>query len=166
MNADEQHPVERGFIYSRCAAGGGENKKAASRGLSKTIARMDATLVDAFNGTEWKVDDHADARMRWVASRLDQMGAMELVDLTRAGVARTPKEKQQKDVTVLDLFENAATAPGRREGLDRLPAPNAVQRSLADRQRVVGIETRSKATPLIDRAIATGSNSSAVSLQR
>ena len=44
------------------------------------------------------------------AGKLDQMGAMTLVDATRAGLGRTPKEKQQKDVTVLDIFENAATA--------------------------------------------------------
>jgi hypothetical protein len=43
-------------------------------------------------------------------SRLDQMGAMGLVQGTRAGYGkRTPKEKQQKDVTILDVFENAAS---------------------------------------------------------
>src|SRR5690349_24243262 len=44
-------------------------------------------------------------------SRLDQMGAMTLVTYTRRGGGKqTPKEKQQKDVTVLDGFENAAVA--------------------------------------------------------
>ena len=43
-------------------------------------------------------------------SRLDQMGAMTLVQGTRRGGGRnTPKEKQQKDVTILDVFENAAS---------------------------------------------------------
>lgn len=43
-------------------------------------------------------------------SRLDQMGAMTLVQYTRQGGGKqTPKEKQQKDVTILDIFENAAS---------------------------------------------------------
>jgi AAA+ superfamily predicted ATPase len=42
---------------------------------------------------------------------LGQMSAMGLVQVTRAeGGKDTPKEKQQKDVTVLDIFGNAATA--------------------------------------------------------
>ena len=43
-------------------------------------------------------------------SRLDQMSAMSLVLGTRRGGGKdTPKEKQQKDVTVLDVYENAAS---------------------------------------------------------
>ena len=43
-------------------------------------------------------------------SRLDQMSAMSLVLGTRGGGGKqTPKEKQQKDVTILDVFENAAS---------------------------------------------------------
>ena len=43
-------------------------------------------------------------------SRLDQMGAMTLVQGTRRGGGKdTPKEKQQKDVAILDVFENAAS---------------------------------------------------------
>jgi len=42
---------------------------------------------------------------------LGQMGAMTLVGYTRMGGGKdTPKEKQQKDVTVLDIFGNAACA--------------------------------------------------------
>jgi len=42
-------------------------------------------------------------------SRLDSMGAMTLVQRVRAGGgSRTPKENQQKDVTLLDRFENTA----------------------------------------------------------
>jgi hypothetical protein len=41
--------------------------------------------------------------------RLDQMSAMGLVLGTkRGGGTRTPPERQQKDVTILDRFENAA----------------------------------------------------------
>jgi hypothetical protein len=44
-------------------------------------------------------------------SSLQQMSAMGLVQGVRSGYGKqTPKEKQQKDVTVLDVFENAATA--------------------------------------------------------
>jgi hypothetical protein len=43
-------------------------------------------------------------------SRFDQMSAMSLVQGTRRGGGKqTPKEKQQKDVTILDVFENAAS---------------------------------------------------------
>src|SRR5689334_25430533 len=43
-------------------------------------------------------------------SRLDQMSAMSLVLGTRRGGGKdTPKERQQKDVTILDVFENAAS---------------------------------------------------------
>ena len=43
-------------------------------------------------------------------SRLSQMSAMGLVQGTRRGYGKeTPKDKQQKDVVILDVFENAAS---------------------------------------------------------
>ena len=43
-------------------------------------------------------------------SMLQQMSAMTLVQYTRRGGGKqTSKEKQQKDVTILDIFENAAS---------------------------------------------------------
>ena len=43
-------------------------------------------------------------------SQFSQMSAMALVQETRRGGGKnTPKEKQQKDVTILDVFENAAS---------------------------------------------------------
>jgi len=43
-------------------------------------------------------------------STLGQMSAMTLVQFTRSGGGKqTPKEKQQKDVSILDVFENAAS---------------------------------------------------------
>jgi hypothetical protein len=43
-------------------------------------------------------------------SRLDQMSAMSLVQGTRRGGGKeTPKERQQKDVTILDIFGNTAS---------------------------------------------------------
>ena len=42
--------------------------------------------------------------------RLDQMSALALVQYTRAGGGKkTPKENQQKDVTILDVYENMAS---------------------------------------------------------
>jgi hypothetical protein len=44
-------------------------------------------------------------------SRLDQMSAMTLVlGVRRGGGKNTPTEKQQKDVTILDVYQNAASA--------------------------------------------------------
>ncbi|HKY44810.1 MAG TPA: nuclear transport factor 2 family protein [Pyrinomonadaceae bacterium] len=44
-------------------------------------------------------------------SNLGQMSAMTLVQSVRMGGGKdTPKERQQKDVTVLDIFGNAASA--------------------------------------------------------
>lgn len=48
-----------------------------------------------------------DARGR---NSLGQMSALTLVQLTRVGDGKVPPERQQKDVTVLDIFGNAATA--------------------------------------------------------
>jgi len=43
-------------------------------------------------------------------SRLDQMGALTLVQGTRAGYGKnTPREKRQMDVSILDIFENVAS---------------------------------------------------------
>jgi hypothetical protein len=42
-------------------------------------------------------------------SRLENMGALSLVQVTRRGFGKqTPKEQQQKDVTILDMLENSA----------------------------------------------------------
>jgi len=42
--------------------------------------------------------------------RLDQMSALGLIQGTRAGYGKdTPKEKQLKEVTILDIFGNAAS---------------------------------------------------------
>ena len=49
----------------------------------------------------------ADAQGR---DRLDQMGALTLINGVRAGYGKaTPKERQQKDVTILDVYGNAAS---------------------------------------------------------
>jgi len=49
-------------------------------------------------------------RTRDGRSRIENMGAMALVQGVRSGYgAKTPKEEQQADVTVLDVFGNAAT---------------------------------------------------------
>ncbi len=43
-------------------------------------------------------------------SRLDQMGALTLINYTKAQYGtKVPKEKQQKDVTILDIYRNSAS---------------------------------------------------------
>src|ERR1700754_146182 len=43
-------------------------------------------------------------------SRIDNQSAMTLVNGTKAGGGtRTPKERQQKDITILDIFQNASS---------------------------------------------------------
>src|SRR3954462_6966020 len=43
-------------------------------------------------------------------SRMDFQSAMTLVTATRmGGGSRTPKERQQKDVSILDIYQNAAS---------------------------------------------------------
>jgi hypothetical protein len=50
-------------------------------------------------------------------SRLEQMGAMRLVQSTRAGGGtRTPKEQRIRQVTILDIFENAASVKAEMAG--------------------------------------------------
>ncbi len=45
------------------------------------------------------------------------MGAMRLVQSTRSGYGKnTPKEKQRKDVAILDVFENVASVRADMEG--------------------------------------------------
>ena len=69
------------------------------------------------NGERMERALHPDLAKRIVRSddrgrySLGQMSAMSLVQSTRSGGGNdTPKEKQQKDVTVLDIFGNAASA--------------------------------------------------------
>jgi hypothetical protein len=50
-------------------------------------------------------------------SRLDQMGASRLVYSTRSGGGKdTPRERQQKDVMILDIFGNAASVRATMSG--------------------------------------------------
>ncbi len=86
-------------------------------------AAITATALDYIEG--WYTGDaermeralHPDLAKRIVRtnpqngqSRLDQMSAMSLVQgVKRGGGKNTPKEKQLKEVTILDVFENAAS---------------------------------------------------------
>ena len=86
-------------------------------------AAITATALDYIEG--WYTGDaermeralHPDLAKRIVRtndkgqSMLNQMGAMGLVQgVKRGGGKDTPKERQQKDVTILDVYENAASA--------------------------------------------------------
>lgn len=84
-------------------------------------AAITATALDYIEG--WYAADaermeralHPDLAKRIVMTRdgrsmLQQMSAMGLVQgVKRGGGKNTPPEKQQKDVTILDVFENAAS---------------------------------------------------------
>jgi len=51
------------------------------------------------------------------ASQLGQMTAAELIEGTRrGGGTRTPKEQQQKDVVILDIFGNSASVKATMSG--------------------------------------------------
>lgn len=85
-------------------------------------AAITATALDYIEG--WYAGDaermeralHPDLAKRIVRtndkgqSSLGQMSAMSLVQGTRKGYGKeTPKDKQQKDVTILDVYEGAAS---------------------------------------------------------
>jgi hypothetical protein len=85
-------------------------------------AAITATALDYIEG--WYTGDaermeralHPDLAKRIVMtnpegrSMLQQMSAMGLVQgVKRGGGKNTPKERQQKDVTILDVYENAAS---------------------------------------------------------
>jgi len=88
------------------------------------------------------------------ASRLDQMSAMTLVQGTRRGGGKnTLKEKQQKDVTILDVFENAASV--------KVAERDATMRAMieeADRNLLVVIQEMREGARLADEANDAGTN--------
>ena len=95
--------------------------KAQTNVSDEDKAAITATALDYIEG--WYAGDaermeralHPDLAKRIVMTRdgrsmLQQMSAMGLVQGTkRGGGKQTPPDKQQKDVTILDVFENAAS---------------------------------------------------------
>ncbi|HEV7644080.1 MAG TPA: nuclear transport factor 2 family protein [Pyrinomonadaceae bacterium] len=106
------------FIFSLA---GYSQSTASPATLDADKAAITATALDYIEG--WYTGDaermeralHPDLAKRIVMSKdgrsmLQQMSAMGLVQGTRKGFGKNiPKEKQQKDVTILDVFENAAS---------------------------------------------------------
>jgi hypothetical protein len=99
----------------------GQHPVRAQTPASSDEAAIRQTALDYIEG--WYEADatrmeralHPELAKRMVApdtrghSRLNQMSALALVQSTRAGGgSHTPKELQQKDVTILDHFNNAA----------------------------------------------------------
>ena len=95
---------------------------AAEPGAAETQAAITAAALDYAEG--WYEGDasrmeralHPDLAKRMVQtdekgrSRIEQMSAMGLVLGTRRGFGKsTPRERQQKDVMILDVFNGAAT---------------------------------------------------------
>lgn len=93
---------------------------AASQSAADSMA-IKQTALDYIEG--WYTGDaermeralHPDLAKRIVMSeegsaRLQHMGATQLVEATRAGYgARTPESERQSDVSILDIFEGAAS---------------------------------------------------------
>lgn len=106
------------FMALCCAANAQNNS-----GASDDKAAIRAAALDYIEG--WYAGDaermeralHPDLAKRIVLtnkqtgrSRLDQMSALGLIQGTRSGGGKnTPADKQQKDVTILDVYENAAS---------------------------------------------------------
>jgi hypothetical protein len=104
----------------------GENPSVGSavdrdRGTADESAEIRKTALDYIEG--WYEGNaermeralHPELAKRIVTTRgensvLGQMGAMTLISSTaRGGGKQTPKQKQQKDVTILDIFQNTAS---------------------------------------------------------
>ena len=85
-------------------------------------------------------------------SSLGQQSAMTLVQGTRNGGGKdTPPEQMQKDVVILDIFQNAAQRTRHHVRLGRLHAHGEMERPLGHRERALGAEA---AGPL-NRCIAS-----------
>jgi len=106
------------IVFAFCVAG----VQAQTTVADADKAAITQTALDYIEG--WYAGDaermeralHPDLAKRIVRnndkgqSMLGQMSAMGLVQGVRAGYGKnTPKEKQQKDVTILDVFGNAAS---------------------------------------------------------
>lgn len=107
-------------------AGSGATLGAQSAADSAAIRRAALDYVEGWyegNGERMERAVHPELAKRIVItdslrrSRLDQMGASRLVYGTRAGGGKdTPRERQQKDVVILDIFGNAASVRATMSG--------------------------------------------------
>lgn len=108
--------VLAGFVFSVPGVQGQTNVSDADR---QAITQTALDYVEGwYEGNPERMERalHSDLAKRVVftnekgRSRLEQMSAMGLVQgVKRGGGKDTPKEKQQKDITILDVFENAAS---------------------------------------------------------
>jgi hypothetical protein len=109
-------PLLFGLALLLLAAGEGSAQTAADREAIKQTALDYIEGYYEGNAERMERSLHPDLAKRIVRtdpstgkSKLEHMTAARLVEITRMRQGRpTPKEKQQKDVTILDLFENAA----------------------------------------------------------
>lgn len=108
--------------FSQCPEGGAVPTRAGHKVDSEECAAIQQTALDYIEG--WYEGNaermerslHPELAKRMVEtssngkSKLNQMSAMTLVQFTRRGGGKdTPAERQQKDITILDVFENAAS---------------------------------------------------------
>lgn len=110
-------PLLLGLALLFLAAGTAQAQSAADREAIKQTA-LDY-IEGYYDGNAERMERalHPDLAKRIVRTdpttgknKLENMTAQRLVQITQMRQGRpTPKEKQQKDVTILDVFENAAT---------------------------------------------------------
>lgn len=106
------------FLLVTCAAGASAQTTASDADKAGITAAALDYIEGWYEGNAERMERalHPDLAKRIVftnpegRSRLEQMSAMGLVQgVKRGGGKNTPKEKQQKDVTILDIYENAAS---------------------------------------------------------
>lgn len=110
-------PLLSGLALLFLAAGAAHAQSAADREAIKQTALDYIEGYYEGNAERMERSLHPDLAKRIVRadpstgkSRLEHMTASRLVQVTQMRQGRpTPKEKQQKDVTLLDVFENAAS---------------------------------------------------------
>jgi len=109
------------FLALLVAPASAQKAKKAAKRIDPEAAAIRATALDYIEG--WYEGDvermtravHPELAKRIVYtqgehSMLDTMGASKLIAGVRKGIGKeTPKEKQRKDVTILDRYENAAS---------------------------------------------------------
>jgi hypothetical protein len=111
------------FLVCALSALAQQNQTASSKPSEEDLAAIKQTALDYvegwYEGNAERMERalHPDLAKRTVRidpktgrSRLDQMSAMSLYQGVRAGYGKnTPKEKQIKDVFILDVFGNTAS---------------------------------------------------------
>jgi len=113
------------ILAALLAAAGGSSLSAQTAADSAAIRATALNYVEGwYQGSAERMTRalHPDLAKRIVrsgpdGSRLDQMTAAQLIEGTsRGGGSSTPKEQQQKDLVILDIFGNTETVKAKMSG--------------------------------------------------